>query len=191
MSCSSSNRIHTTHTNPLISLLKVTGTCLWYVTNLPLWLLQKPVLRVPTSTSDRMGQWFPMNNIRVMLGNWIITSSSALATCAHPHVCLVSFPDPPQKAERGSGVLRDISWGGAVLCKECHNCIFKSGSQVSDTSVHMDYYKADLQSSRWLQSLFGTVENRLWDKVSLFCQGLLMNTSLTSGQTMYSCPYTC
>jgi len=34
--------------------LKVTGTCLWCATNLPLWLLQKPILRVPTSTSDRM-----------------------------------------------------------------------------------------------------------------------------------------
>ena len=43
------------------------GTCLWYVTNLPLWLLQKPVLRVPTRTSDRMSQWFPMNNIRLYL----------------------------------------------------------------------------------------------------------------------------
>ena len=31
--------------------------------------LQKPVLRVPTCTSDRMSQWFPMNNIRVVLAN--------------------------------------------------------------------------------------------------------------------------
>jgi len=28
-----------------------------------------------------MGQWFPMNNIRVVLANWIITS--AFATRAH------------------------------------------------------------------------------------------------------------
>ena len=41
--------------------------------------LQKPVLRVPTGTSDRMSQWFPMNNIRVVLANWIITC--ALAAC--------------------------------------------------------------------------------------------------------------
>jgi len=40
--------------------IKVTDTCLWYVTNLPLLLLQKPVLRVPTHTSDRMSQWFPI-----------------------------------------------------------------------------------------------------------------------------------
>ena len=68
--------------------VNVTGTYLWYVTNLPLWLLQKLVLvlRVPTRTSDRMSQRFPMNNIRVVLANWIITS--ALATCLHqPPVC--------------------------------------------------------------------------------------------------------
>ena len=35
------------------------------------------VLRVPTRTSDRMSQWFPMNNIRVVLANWIITSACA------------------------------------------------------------------------------------------------------------------
>ena len=66
---------------------KVTGTCLWYVTNLPLWLQKLvPVLRVPTHTSDRMSQRFPMNNIRIVLANWIITN--ALATCAHqPPVC--------------------------------------------------------------------------------------------------------
>ena len=35
---------------------------------------------------------------------------------------LVSFPDPPRKAERGSGVLSDNSchMGRAVLRKECH-----------------------------------------------------------------------
>ena len=69
--------------------VNVTGTCLWCVTNLPLWLLQLKlvlVLRVPTRTSDRMSQRFPMNNIRVVLANWIITS--ALATRAHqPPVC--------------------------------------------------------------------------------------------------------
>ena len=35
-----------------------------------------------------------------------------------------------------------VTWGGAVLRKECHNCIFKSGSRVSDTLVHMGYYTA-------------------------------------------------
>ena len=33
---------------------------------------KKPVLRVPTRTSDKMSQWFPMNNIRVVFANWII-----------------------------------------------------------------------------------------------------------------------
>jgi len=31
--------------------------------------LQKQVLRVPTCTSDRMSQCFPMNNIMVVLAN--------------------------------------------------------------------------------------------------------------------------
>ena len=57
------------------------------VTILPLCLLQKPVLRVPTRTctSDRMSQWFPMNNVRVVLADWIITS--ALAHTRISHLC--------------------------------------------------------------------------------------------------------
>jgi len=31
-----------------------------------------------------------------------------------------------------------VTQGGAILCKECHNCIFKSVTE--DASVHMDYY---------------------------------------------------
>ena len=61
-------------------IFKVMGTCLWYITNLPLWLLQKPSTQgsYTYKINDRMGQWLPMNNI-VVLANWIITS--VLATC--------------------------------------------------------------------------------------------------------------
>jgi len=67
--------------------VNVTGTCLWYVTNLPLWLLQKLVLilRVPTRTSDRMSQWFPMNNIRV--GLLIESSLVHLQRVRISHLC--------------------------------------------------------------------------------------------------------
>ena len=41
-----------------------------------------------------------------------------------------------------------VTRGGAVLRKECHNCIFKSRTRVSDTSVHMDYYIALFTKSR-------------------------------------------
>jgi len=56
-----------------------------YVTNLPLWLLQKPVLRVPTPTSDRMSNGF----LWIILGLCLLIESSlvhlqrahASATC--------------------------------------------------------------------------------------------------------------
>ena len=38
--------------------------------------------------NDRMGQWLPMNNIKVVLANWIITSALATyasATCVLKH----------------------------------------------------------------------------------------------------------
>ena len=40
----------------------------------------------------------------------------------------------PRKAERGSGVLSNISChvGWALRCKECHNCIFHPGLEFSD-----------------------------------------------------------
>jgi len=43
-----------------------------YVTNLPLWLLQKPVLRVPTPTSDRMSNGF----LWIILGLCLLIESS-------------------------------------------------------------------------------------------------------------------
>ena len=70
---------------PICIRVKVTGTCLWYVTNLTLWLLQKSVVRVPTRTSDRMSQWFPMNNIRLYL---LIESSLVRLQRVHiSHLC--------------------------------------------------------------------------------------------------------
>ena len=41
-----------------------------------------------------------------------------------------------------------VTWGGAVLRKECHNYIFISGTQVSDASVRMDYYTAQFAKAR-------------------------------------------
>ena len=41
-----------------------------------------------------------------------------------------------------------VTWGGAVLRKECHNCVFISGPRVSDASVHMDYYTARFAKAR-------------------------------------------
>ena len=50
----------------------------------------------------------------------------ASPTLAWLHCTLVSFPDPLQKAEKGFGVLSDISchMGRGRMRKECHNCIF-------------------------------------------------------------------
>jgi len=54
-----------------------------------------------------------------------------------------------------------VAGGGAVLRKECHNCVFKSGSRVSDTSFHMDYYTARFAKAR-------DSRNRPWDKFHYF-----------------------
>jgi len=63
-------------------------------------------------------------------------------------VALVSLPDLPQNVESRSGVLKDISCilGRAILRKVCYHCIFKSGTGVSDASVHniMNYYRAPI-----------------------------------------------
>ena len=61
------------------------------------------------------------------IGKKIVQCTSLIP---RPQMCtygLVSFLDPPRKAEGGSGVLSDISChsGWRHICKECHNCIFK------------------------------------------------------------------
>ena len=65
---------------------------------------------------------------------------------------LVSFPDLTLPKKRKEGLVFWatilVTWGGAVLRKECHNCIFISGTLVSDTSVHMDYYTARFAKAR-------------------------------------------
>ena len=60
---------------------------------------------------------------------------------------IVSFLDPPWKAERGSGVRSDspVTWGRAILHKECHNWIFKCGTWAS---VHMDHYTASFTNAQ-------------------------------------------
>ena len=66
---------------------------------------------------------------------------------------IVSFPDPPQKVEKGLVFSATflVTWGGAMCYKECHNCIFKS-----DTEFLMPY-------NSWLETTArstGTPENR-------------------------------
>ena len=60
---------------------------------------------------------------------------------------IVTFVDPPRKAERGSGVRSEfpVTWGWAILHKECHNWIFKCGTWAS---VHMDYYTASFTNAQ-------------------------------------------
>ena len=87
-----------------------------------------------------------------------------------PVVSIVSFPDPPWKVEEGLVFWATflVTWGGAIHHKECHNCIFKSGTWFSDSSVHMDYYTATLTKKLEMAARStGTAENRLRDKFSL------------------------
>jgi len=78
-----------------------------------------------------------------------------------------------------------VAGGGAIYAVK-HNCIFlKSGTQVSDTSVHMDYYTV-LLTKAWdgckVYYNIGTAENKLWDKFSL----LPILRLLTSSQYNYA-----
>ena len=71
---------------------------------------------------------------------------------------LVSFPDNSQSVEASlvHWTTFLVAWGGAIHQKECHICIFKSGTQVSEVLVHIEYYTAPLTKSlKWLQGLLG------------------------------------
>ena len=69
-----------------------------------------------------------------------------------PHGRIVSFPDPPRKAKRGSGVLSKhfLSHGaGPYFVKNVIIAfLYLHGTQVSDTSVYMDYYTARFATAR-------------------------------------------
>jgi len=87
-----------------------------------------------------------------------------------PVVSIVSFPDLPWKVEEGLlfWTIFLVTWGGAIHPKECHNCIFKSGTWVSDSGAHglllhsHAYNKLEMAARST-----GTAENRLRDKFSL------------------------
>ena len=77
---------------------------------------------------------------------------------------LLSFPDPPRKAEEGlvyvfwTTLL--VTWGGATHHKECHYGIFKSGIQDSDAVVYMDYYTVPLTKARDGCKVYWNTQNR-------------------------------
>ena len=50
---------------------------------------------------------------------------------------------------------------------KCHNCIFQSDTQVSETLVHMDYYTALFTKVRDGRKTIGIAENRPRDKIFL------------------------
>ena len=80
--------------------------------------------------------------------------------CATGMQYLVSFTDPPQKAERGSSVLSDISCHKGHH-KECLNRVFKSRTQVSNAWCIWTTTQLLLQNLRIAGNSIGTAKYRL------------------------------
>jgi len=66
------------------------------------------------------------------------------------NIVLSLIAQSPRKAKVGLMFLVTflVMWDRGIRPKECHNCVFKSITRISDASVHMNYYIAPLTKTR-------------------------------------------
>ena len=99
-------------------------TCLLYCTRF--WGDENDWITRMIPSADKAGQFYSLNCFHVQ------PPPSTAILWAGTHT-LVSCPDPsPQKAERGSGVLSNISCHIGLQCKECHIYILHPGLEFFD-----------------------------------------------------------
>jgi len=92
--------------------------------------------------------------------NAVLCVALKSSMCATGMQYLVLLPDPPQKAERGSSVLSDISCHKGPH-EECLNYVFKSRTQVSNVWYIWTTTQLLLQNLGIAGNSIGTAEYRL------------------------------